>query len=167
MSKSSKTFMDDKESLEALFDLLPPELREEYRSYKSRTRESAFPGRRLVAYTLKGGVPADPEILTFAHLSINDRFGSKVEVSSDKGGASFFIGMVPTKVPNRELFLHIPQTFEFKWKGKASSRGTEFAAHYAILIKGRSSWQHREEGHTYCVTFNDFKDRFPDHQLQY
>lgn len=159
--------MDDKESLEALVDLLTPELLEEYQSYMSLTLESAFPGRKMVVYTLKGAEPVDREILTFAHLSINEQFGSEVEVISDKSGASFFIGMVPTKLRNRELFLHIPQKFEFKWRGKASSGGTEFAAHYAILIKGRSSWQHREEGHTFCVKFNDFQDRFPGHQLRY
>ena len=125
--------MDDKESLEALVDLLPPELREEYASYKSRTLESAFPGRKLVAYTLKGGEPVNREILTFTHLSTNEQCGTQVEVFSDKSSTSFLVGMVPTKVRNRELFLHIPQTFELRWKGKASSGGTEFAAHYAIL----------------------------------
>ena len=89
-----------------------------------------------------------------------------VHVEDSRGG--FSIGAVPSRYRSRELFLHVPQNFVFKWKGKQKSEGkVEFVPHYAVLIKTRSKDIHQVEGHTYCVTFNRFSERFPDLKFRY
>jgi hypothetical protein len=159
-------FLDDRESLVALVDMMPRVEKDVYNSYGALTLEASFPNRKMVVYTLRGGRPENVEILNFGDLGM-DRFGGPYAFVGDSQG-DFSIGMVPTRYRDREVFLHIPQNFVFKWKGKQKpSDKVEFVPHYAVLVKTRSKEIHQVEGHTYCVTFNKFQERFPDVRLRY
>lgn len=159
-------FLDDHESLQALVDQMPRQERDLYRSYGALLLEAAFPNRRMVVYTLKDKRPVDIEILNFGDLEM-DRVGGCLVHMSDSMG-EFSIGMMPTRYRDRELFLHIPQNFTFKWKGKQTSDGkVQFVPHYAVLVKSRSKEIHQVDGHTYCATFNKFRERWPDLNLRY
>jgi hypothetical protein len=159
-------FLDDPASLAALIDSMPREARDQYKSYGALMLEAAFPNRKMVVYTLKGGRPADVEMLTFGDLEMARIGGPQVYVADSKG--EFSIGVVPTQYRQRDLFLHVPQNFTFKWKGKQISVGkVQFVPHYAVLVKSRSKELHQVEGHTYCATFNKFRERWPDFNLRY
>lgn len=159
-------FLDDKASRQALVDRMPPGLRAEYQAYKLVTKEAAFPGRVLVVYTLEGGAPTNLDIITLHHLTV-DQMSGPMAAASSEGQGVYYVGMVPTKWRGRDLFLQLPLEFIFKWKGKESNEGVEFAPHYAILVKTRSRWDEKIDGHTYCATFNDFRERFPGVRVTY
>lgn len=164
--KRGGQFLDDHASLLALVREMPRPEREEYADYGALNMQAAFPNRKMVVYTLRDGRPDGIEILTFGDLEMNRVGGPLVHVEDLRGG--FSIGPVPSRYRDRELFLHVPQNFVFKWKGKQVSDGkVQFVPHYAVLMKTRSKEIHQIEGHTYCVTFNDFKERFPDLNLRY
>jgi hypothetical protein len=165
-SRRGSRFLDDKESRQELVNRMPDALRAEYQSYKFVGKEAAFPGRVLVVYTLKGGVPANLDIVTLRHLTV-DQVSGPMAAASSEGQGVYYIGMVPSKWRGRDLFLQLPLEFIFKWKGKESGEGVEFAPHYAILVKTRSRWDEKIEGHTYCATFNDFRERFPGVRVAY
>lgn len=159
-------FLDDKDSRQELINRMPCGLREEYLSYKFVAKEAAFPGRVLVAYTMKGRQPTDLDIITLRYLSVTHPDGP-VAYATSEGQGEYTIGMVPTKWRGRDLFMQLPLEFIFKWKGKESNTGVEFAPHYAILVKTRSRWDEKIEGHTYAVTLNDFRERFPGVPIRY
>lgn len=166
---NDKTFMEDQESLQALVDLLPDRLRLEYEGYKALNLEAGFPGRKLVVYQVANARPQNVQILSLGDMHMSPRGGPMVEVTGT-GGEPLLVGMVPQKLPGREIFLHLPQRFEFKWKGKRSTRsagGVNFAPHYAILVKSRSKAHMAIEGHTYCVRLNQFREMFPEVQVAY
>ena len=153
-------FLDDGQSFKALVDSMPETEREEYRSYGALNLESAFPNRRMVVYTLKGKEPVQIEMLLFGDLEVSRIPGPVVTVSDKQG--EFSISTVPARYRKRDLFLHVPQHFELKWKGKQNPGGTvQFVPHYAVLVKSRSKEIHQIEGHTYCVTLNKFWERWP------
>jgi hypothetical protein len=159
-------FLDDRESLVALVNSMSRAEKETYQSFGALMLEAAFPNRRMVVYTLRNGRPSDIEILTFGDLEMARIGGATVHVADTKG--EFEIGMVPTRYRSRDLFLHIPQNFTYKWKGKRNSEGkVQFVPHYAVLVKSRSKEIHQVEGHTYCATFNKFRERWPDLDLRY
>lgn len=166
MATDTKTFLDDQESLKALIDRMTEPERSEYKSYGCLALESAFPGRKMVIYTLKGGRPSTIEIISFGELTVNWEVGPSVSVL-DSGGQTEIV-TTPKRLRPYDLFLHVPQSFTLKYKGrKSDSAGVDFVSHYAVLIKTRSKEIHQVEGHTYCVTLNKFRERFPDLKLRY
>lgn len=168
MANDTKTFLEDRESLQALIELIPASLRTIYTTYTYLGMESGFPGRKFVVYTLKKGIPVDTEILTLGQMRMSAHGGPTIEVFSERRSEPWIIGMVPDKLPGRDVFLHVPQKFEFKWKGKRSSRdGVNFAPHYAVLIKSGSKPVSRLDDQTCCVRLNQFREMFPGLDVGY
>lgn len=161
-----RKFLDDNQSREALINRMPPGQRDEYLSYKFLAKEAAFPGRVLVVYTLEGGEPKNIDVVTLWGMTVTRTQGPQALASSE-GQGEYVIGVVPSKWRGRDLFMQIPLEFIFKWKGKESYTGVEFAPQYAILTKSRSKWSERIDGHTYCATLNDFRERFPGVPVRY
>lgn len=156
----SKTFLEDAESLRALIERLPAPERAEYKSYGALALESAFPSRKLVAYTLSRGKAANVITLVLGEFRVTPEEGPVVEVEWN-GGAEI-ISTTPTRIGKRDLFLHIPQNFVLTYKGRQNQKtGVGFIAHYAVLIKTRSKEIHQVDGHTYCCTLNRYRERFP------
>ena len=157
---TNSRFLEDKESRETLVNLMAPALRSEYLSYRWVAKETGFPGRVFIAYTLRGGWPVDLDVITLRAISV-DSSGPVIWAASE-GQGDYAIEAVPVKWRGRDLFFQVPQEFIFKWKGKQSQdMGIEFGPQFAILIKTRSRELEQIEGHTYCATYNDFRDRFP------
>ena len=158
-------FMDDKESRAALIEMMQPKLRAEYRSFGWVAKETGFPGRVFVAYTLRGGWPESIEVITLRAISVSST--GPVIWAADEGGIDHAIESVPVKWKGRDIFFQVPQEFIFKWRGKVSGARIEFGPHFAVLIKTRSKELEQVEGHTYCPTYNDFRDRFPKVHVEY
>lgn len=57
------------------------------------------------------------------------------------------------------------------WKGKRQpgqhGENTQFVPQYALLVKIESRANLALEGHTYCVRWNEFAERFPEVPLRY
>jgi len=102
---SSKTFLDDGASFDALINLLPADAREEYLSYACLASEAAFPGRKLIVYTIQDGKPGDVEFLTCGPMRMNGDNEFEVDIASDRGHCPFILSMVPIQVPGREVFF--------------------------------------------------------------
>lgn len=159
-------FLDDAASLRAIIAQMPESLREEYEGYGALSLEAAFPNRRMVVYTLLEGQPTRIVNLVFGDLDVSRREGASMEITHD--GETLSVGMRPTKLRGRDLFLQVPQRFELKWSGKSTeTHGVQFVPHYAVLIKTRSKEFHQVEGHTYCATLNKFRERFPGLNIRY
>lgn len=168
MGTDNKTFLEDRESLEALIELVPQPLKSVYNAFTFRGLESGFPGRKFVVFTLRAGKPEDVEVLTLGQMRMSAQGGPTIEVFSDRRPDPWVIGMIPDKLPGRDVFLHVPQKFEFKWKGKRSTRdGVNFAPHYAVLIKSGSNPVSGADDQTYCVRLNQFWEMFPGHKIGY
>lgn len=160
------TFLDDKESAEALVAMLPNAQRALYESFKSLSLESAFPNRKMVVYNLLGGKATDVEVITFGDILLDRINGPRIEIQHSRGGME--ITPVPQQYRGRALFLQVPQHFELKWKGKQTPRDeVHFVPHYAVLIKTRSREGLQVDGDTYCVTLNKFRERHPDVPIEY
>ena len=164
--KRAARFLDDNESRQALVNRIPLPLREEYLAYRFVAKEAAFPGRVLVVYTIQNGQPVNLDVVTLRHLTVDQESGPMTYATSG-GQGDYPIGMVPTKWRGRDLFMQLPLEFIFKWKGKEAGLGVDFASHFAILIKSRGRWDEKKEGDTYCVTLNDFRERFPGVRVTY
>lgn len=166
MAMNDARFLGDPESLEAIIFQLGPRLKEEYDELKSLSLESCFPNRRMIIYTLRGGAPVDLSMILMGDMEMTRIGGPTVVVTDDAGPV--VVGVLPVRWRNRDLFLHTPQNFIFKWKGKeTTSNKIQFSPHYAMLIKTRSREHHQVEGHTYCVTLNKFRERFPAVPMRY
>lgn len=160
-------FLDDGQSYRAIVAQLPREVREEYDSYGSLNLEAAFPNRKLVVYTLRGGQACGVELWRLGDISLDRVKGPICELELPSGEV-LHVGVLPHKVGSRDVFIHMPQNFTLKWKGKeAGSRGVQFVPHYAVLTKTRSKAHHQVEGHTYVETLNKFRERFPDYPIRY
>lgn len=162
---ATSRFLGDKESRAALIDLMQHKLRAEYQSYRWVSKESGFPGRVFVIYTLRGGQPTDIEVVTLRAISVSG--DGPVVWAASEGQGEYAIEAVPVKWRGRDLFLQVPQEFIFKWCGKLSDTRLEFGPHFAVLIKTRSRELEQIEGDTYCATYNDFRDRFPKVHIEY
>ena len=164
---SSKTFLDDRESLQAIIDGIPDAgERDTYKDFKGLSLESGFPNRKLVVYTLKNGAPIDVDLLTLGEFSMDPYQGPMVTMHS--GDYEMSVTLTPSRFKNRDLFLHVPQSFELKWRGKRQrTDGVHFVPHYAMLIKTRSKPHLQVEGHTYCVRLNQFREMYPDIDVRY
>ena len=166
MATKNTSFLDDKDSMTAIVEGLPPATREEYKSYRSLSLEAVFPNRILVVYDLVDCRPENSELLKFGDLKVTRIDGPVMEVQ--RGGKTLEIGVLPVKLGEREIFLQAPQSFELKWKGKRTPEGgVNFIPHYAVLIKSRSREHLQVDRHTYCVTLNKYTERFPDSKIRY
>jgi hypothetical protein len=159
-------FLDDAQSLDALIQMLPVRLRDEYLALRALTLEAGFPNRRMIVYTLKDGQPSKQSMLLLGDMDMARIAGPTITIADEAGPVT--VGVSPVKWRDRDLFIHIPQNFIFKWKGKpVGAKGVQFVPHYAVLIKTRSKEHHQVEGDTYCVTLNKFRERFPEIPIRY
>jgi hypothetical protein len=159
-------FLDDSQSLEALIALMPSRKRDEYLAFKALSLEAGFPNRRMIVYTLDGVTPTRLSMLVLGDMEMGRNNGPTISITDESGPA--IVSLHPDRWRDRDLFLHIPQNFIFKWKGKdAGAKGMHFVSHYAVLIKTRSKEHHQIDGDTYCVTLNQFRERFPDVSVTY
>lgn len=166
MADKEGTFLDDKESLRALCVQLGPVAYREYEGMGALSLESGFPSRKMILYTLRRGQPEDISILTLGDMEMTRIGGPTLEISDEHGRE--VVGVKPVKWRGRDIFIHVPQSFVLKWKGKQLSDGrVQFAPQYAILYKTRSREHLQVEGHTYLVTWNLFRDRFPRVPIRY
>lgn len=165
--KNTKTFLDDRESLKAIIDRIPDvDDRQIYNKFKGLSLESGFPNRKFVVYTLRSGIPDEVEILTLGELSMDPYKGPVVIVHS--GSYEMRVKLIPSRFKDRDLFLHVPQSFELKWKGKRQQADeVQFVPHYALLIKTKSKPHMQIEGHTYCVRLNQFNEMYPGMSIRY
>lgn len=164
MENKEGRFLDDRESLEAIVATLPKEEFDVYQSFGALTLESAFQGRRFVCYQLDKGRPTRLLTVTTGEFWVHSQDGAFAAVS---GMPHPQLGTLPQKVPDHDIFLQIPQNFILKWKGKTTPKGLQFAPHYAVLIKTRSREHLQVDGHSYCVTLNKFRERFPEVPIRY
>lgn len=165
MAADTKTYLDDHHSLLALVDTMPEPDRSEYKSYGAMVLESAFPGRKMVVYTLVDNKPSDIEVISFGDFRVDWDNGPHCALLDTRGTSQ--IDTIPRRYRPRDLFLHVPQNFTLKYKGmKKPGAGVQFVSHYAVLIKTRSKEMHQVNGHTYCVTLNKFRERFPDLKIR-
>jgi hypothetical protein len=163
---TDKSFLDDQESLRALIEAMPPDERAAYKGYGAMGLESAFPGRKMVVYTLNGGQPSDIDVITFGAFMCDWDNGPNAEVADSRGKTQLLT--IPKRIRPRDVFLHIPQNFSLKYKGRqGADSAVDFVSHYAVLVKTRSKEIHQVDGHTYCVTLNKFRERFPDLKIRY
>ena len=153
MAVNDGRFLDDGLSLAALIDMLSPSTRDVYDTFRALSLESGFPNRRMIVYTLADGVPVNRSMLLLGEMEMNRNDGPTITVEDEAGAV--IVGVTPIKWRDRDLFLHIPQNFDFKWKGKdAGAKGMQFVSHYAVLIKTRSKEHLQVDGDTYCVTLH-------------
>lgn len=166
MAPNDGRFLEDALSLAALVAQMPQPLRQEYVELKALSLESGFPNRRLVVYTLADGQPTQISMLLLGDMEMTRVGGPTVTVTDERGPVT--LSVRPRKWRERDLFLHVPQNFIFKWKGKQTAgKVVHFVPHYAVLIKTRSKEHHQVEGDTYAVTLNKFRERFPDVPIRY
>ncbi len=166
MASEDHRYLDDAQSLRAIIQTMGSGERAAYDSYGALSIEAAFPSRVLVVYTLSSGTPTRLSQLTFGDLEIVWPEPPKVTVSDEQGDVT--VDVKPVRWRDRDLFLHVPQSFQLKYKGKRSgANGVQFVPHYAMLIKTLSKEHLQVEGHTYCVTLNKFRERFPQIPIRY
>lgn len=166
MASDKGRFLDDRESLEAIVKAMPPGHREVYDQYGALVKEAVFPNRKLVVYTLLDGRPQNISMLTVGDISLDRINGPVATISDEKGSEK--VSVTPTRWRGRDLFLQVPQHFELKWTGKAAGEGVvHFLPSYALLFKTKSKEFHQVEGHTYVVTLNRFRERWPSVPLRY
>lgn len=166
MAANDGRFLDDAASLRGLISQMPFKERTAYEQLRALNLESAFPNRRMVLYTLDGTAPVGVSLLLFGDMEMTRIGGPTITVSDDLGPV--VIDVHPKRWRDRDVFLHVPQTFILKWKGKdAGAGGLQYVPHYAVLIKTRSKEHHQVDGDTYCVTLNTFRERFPEYPIRY
>lgn len=165
-TKKDTKFLDDAQSLRAVIQGMPEGARNDYESYGCRFMEAVFPNRYLVVYTLRDGIPNDIEMWQFGDISMDRVRGPEVELKVPDG-SQISVGMTPKRIGGRDVYMHVPQSFELKWKGKATPKGVHFVPQYAVLIKTRSREHAQVDGDTYCVTLNKFRERFPGVNIRY
>lgn len=154
-----KRYLTDKQSFDALVERMPHDERVDFHTYRFLTKESTFPGRALVVYTLRNGRPSDIEIAKFGELAIGLRESPTARLNYK--GRPQIVTPVPSRLADREVFLCVPQTFDIHWAGREHRGDLEFHLHYAVLIKTRSRPELQIEGHTYCVALNRFLNLYP------
>ena len=166
MANKLEAFLDDKESLRALCQQLGPKAYREYDALGALNLESGFPNRKMVLYALRNGQPEEVSILTLGDMEMSRIGGPTIEITDEHG--TEVVGVKPVRWRGRDIFIHVPQSFLLKWKGKQISEDrVNFVPQYAILYKTRSREHLQTEGHTYLVTWNNFRDRFPRVPLRY
>lgn len=152
-------FLTDDQTMDALVELMPERDRVTYLNYRWRFLESAFPGRVLVVYTIRGGVPADIEVVKFGEFAVGVKETPTARLTYRSRTQT--ITPVPSRLADRDVFISIPQNFKLAWAGKEVKGELEFRAHYAVLVKTKGREAHEAEGHTYCLALKRFMTMYP------
>ena len=156
----------DKSAFLLLVKQMPPQEQAEYNSYFSLTSEACFIGRTFIVYDLINGEPTNLDTFRIHGFQLGENSEPFIEYSfkdsqSPRNIAS--VGLTPSRYRDRELFLSVPQRFEFRWAGQTQAGSVSFRPHFAILIKTRSRADRLAEGVTGCVTPKRFQALFPDY----
>lgn len=157
--------LGDEGTLQFLINRMPRRELAEYNDYKWRDKESMFPHRVMIVYRCGPNGPLDVEHFRIGPPEMPQLGEFQIPIETDSGNQ--VITYLPTRFRNREVFLHVPQRFELKWLGTENSGRVHCEPQFAMLIKTRSPEAWQQEGHTYCVSFNRFKERFPDSDFRY
>ncbi len=161
---ANREYLKDSESMAALVEQMPPALRKEYKDYLYLHLESAFPGRVLVVYTVRDGKPDDIALVTFGSIEIHQQLPPQIKINY-KGRGSL-ISPIPERLADREVFIHVPQNFVFRWAGQREDGNLNFRPHYAVLLKMRGKPDRNIEGYTYAMNLKSFNELHPGFQDQ-
>jgi hypothetical protein len=164
----AKTFLDDKESLQAIVEQLPDDELEIYQGMGALTLTSVFPNRVFVLYTLQGGKPRNIELITIGDIGLTRREGPTLQMSAP--GKHLELGVLPQRWFGRDIFFQVPQNFVLKWLGKRVEGGKSsvtFVASSAVLVRSRSRPHMKIDGETYAETLNDFREKYPGDTPRY
>ena len=147
---------------------MPPLECKEFESYAALELESAFEGRRFIVFDLDSGAPTNLQTLTLEAFSIpRGQAPSCPSIFQAAGGAQRpLLSVVPVRLPHREVFMSIPQKFEFRWGGREFNGKVSFQPHFAVLIKTRHKHHHKLDGFTYCLSQKRFKQEYPLHSQE-
>jgi hypothetical protein len=156
---TDRRFLDDKQSLNELLEFMPQRERVEYQGFRWLSMEPAFPGRKMVVYTIGGGRPTNIDVISFGEIAVGIKEMPTARMFYRNRDQ--LITPIPSRIADRDVFISIPQHFEFRWAGQEFKGELEFRAHYAVLIKSQSRDALNIEGHTYCVTLKRFLDAHP------
>jgi hypothetical protein len=96
------------------------------------------------SYTIENKEPTEISVLLLGGMKMSLIDGPTVTVT-DESGYHMEVGVIPERWRSREIFLHVPQNFIFKRKGKeAEAEEIHYFPQYAILIKTRSREHHAQ-----------------------
>lgn len=152
--------LEDRTSLNALTEMMPPPERDEYKAYAALELESSFHGRRMVVFDLERGEPTKIETFVVGDFWVTPDGPPSCSIRL-RHGQSAVISTVPSRFADRELFLSIPQRFEFRWGGREINGQVSFQAHFALLFKTRHKHHHALDGFTYCLSQKRFTQDYP------
>lgn len=108
---------------------------------------------------MENGRPTNIELVSFGEFAVGIKETPTVRIKYRE--EEQLITPIPSRLADREVFLSIPQNFEFRWAGQEIRGAIEFRAHYAVLIKTRSRDALEIEGHTCCLTLKRFLEAYP------
>lgn len=156
---TEKRYLSDKESMQAIIDGMPAAERKLHEEFKWKAMEPCFPGRRMVVYDIRRGMPVNVDTFGFGELAVGVKETPTARLQFKL--REHLITPTPSLLPGRKVFLSLPQNFVFRWAGQEINGDLEFRTHYAVLIKTQSRDALEMDGHTYCVTLKRFLERYP------
>lgn len=156
--------LTDREALRELVARMPRSEHKAYDDMMCLELEPAFPGRRMVVFDLRNGAPWNIEDFAFTAFAYPPGAEPYAEYRYQADGKfrAGRVGMTPSRFSNREVFLSIPQRFEFRWGGRRAGDHVSFQPQFGLLIKTQHKLLHRIDDATYCVTLKRFQADFPE-----
>ncbi len=147
---------------------------QDFQRLKSSRIEAAFKGRLLLVYKPDGlsyeGRHKSPKILgtiKFHEFFCDGLDGADVQVEDMDSGEKQYVGHVPVRLFEYDVFIRIPPVFRLRWDARSTDQGVIRSMVFPVEIFTLNPSRSYSFGVTYAETPNRCKELYPDEKLNF
>lgn len=160
-----------KEHRDHLGSLVYTEDQELYKTLKHSYLEGAFVGRVFVVYRATGiiaGKPNPPQILGYIKVTdfeSSPDYGSEVEIENLNTSERMWVGHIPNKLYNYDLFMSVPVVLQTTYSANYEGDEVKNTLLFGVIIRALGRTEHCIDGATYALTPKRFHALYPSVEL--
>lgn len=147
---------------------------QDFRRLKSSRIEAAFKGRILIAFKPDGltkqGQHKPPQVIgtvKFHEFFCDGLDGADVQVEDMTTGEKQYIGHVPVRLFDYDVFIRIPPVFRLRWDARNTDQGVIRSLVFPVEIFTLNPSRSYSYGVTYMETPNRCKELYPNENLNF
>jgi hypothetical protein len=157
----NQRFMTPYEQFESIaLASLSEEGLESYKSMKHVRHEFGYVGRKFVAYQMEGREPQILGTYRIYDFVCDDVDGATTQFESlENPGQLFLVGYTPIKVPEHNVWLHIPIQCKLNYAAFKDDP-TKFSLSFGLVVRTQSRYHLRERFVTYFEAWDSYVEEF-------
>lgn len=159
-------FLSESDNIQRLNDQVIAKHLPLFQNFRHNQLDPGYISKIYIVYTPNGS--ADPTVLGQIKIKAwraDDKQGPQVQLEDLTNGITMWVGMVPTRVFDYDVFFSCPPYSKLRMDGKEVGDKVLTSILFSVTIKTESRAESNHDDHIYCQPLKSFRNFFPNFKL--